>query len=225
MSEGQSLRAQMRGIPIKRRNKLAYRDPSRPLPGREEAYAQNRAMGYRPCESCLIAGFTDRTGAATKYEKKPRVQRRIDFLRQNDLTAEYREAKRRHLEQRLELIAFGSMFEYMTVDANGQPHMDWRKFSESDLGVTLAEVRFDKDTGKVIAMARDNALNAISQLREMRGFKAAERVNLNLSSIDQLTDEELARIAASAAPALLPSPRDIEDEVVLEDEEDDATAP
>jgi hypothetical protein len=188
---------------------------------KEERYAQERAYGYRMRESARRAGLDDYTGIQTKYEYKPRVQARIDFLKQADLTNEFHQAKRRHLEERLELVAFGSMFEYVIIGPDGKPRLDWKRLAESDLDVTVAELRFDKETGNVVHMARDSALNAISQLREMRGFKAADRHHVEITQIDQLTDAELARIAAGGIKSdfvttietqALPPPRDNEDD-------------
>ncbi len=163
---------------------------------REEAYAQERAFGYRRCEAARRVGLKDRSGIATRYENKPRIQARIAFLRKDDLTAEMREAKRRHLEERLEAVAFGNLFEFTKIDGNN-PTIDWQALSESDLAVIVSEFRFDKDTGKLVHFQRDSALQAIAQLREMRGFKAAEKRDLTIHSVDQMSDDELLRIAAS----------------------------
>jgi hypothetical protein len=195
------------------------RTPDKPLYyPKEERYAQERAYGYRQREAARRAGLNDYTGIFAKYERKPRVQARIDFLRQGDLTNEFHQAKRRHLEERLELVAFGSMFEFVVIDANGKPRIDWKALAESDLGQTIAELRFDKDSGNVVHLARDNSLQAIGQLREMRGFKAADRHHLEVSQVTQLTDEELLRIAAGALQAL-PPPRAEDDDAVLDDAE------
>ena len=162
----------------------------------------------------------DRSGVQTKYEKKPRVRNRIEELRKGDLTLEYREAKRRHLEARLELVAFGSIAEFMTCDENVEPHVDYRALLESDIAQTVHELRMDSK-GKVTQISRDAPLNAIAQLREMRGFKAAEQRNVSLELAQQLTDEELTRIAAMEAatevlttPAL-PAPATEEESVVV----------
>src|SRR5215510_13632644 len=97
---------------------------------REEAYAQERAFGYRMCEAARRAGLNDRTGIQTKYEVKPRVQARITFLRRDDQTNEMHQAKRRHLEERLELVAFGSLFEYTDIDAvTGRPKINWQRLA------------------------------------------------------------------------------------------------
>ena len=192
--------------------------PDRPLRlPKEERYAQERAYGYRMREAARRAGLDDYTGIQTKYEKKSRVQARIEFLRQGDLTNEFHQAKRRHLEERLELVAFGSMFEFVVIDpVTGRPRIDWKALAESDLGVTMDELRFDKETGAVVHMSRDSPLNAIAQLREMRGFRAENRHHLEISQVTQLSDADLLRIAGGALidAAALPPPRDDDDEAV-----------
>jgi hypothetical protein len=184
--------------------------------GKEEEYAQQRAFGYRHCEAARRAGLNDRTGIATKYERKLRVQRRIAYLRRDDQSVEMIGVKRRHIEDVLELIAFGNLFEFVDIDDKGDPSVNWRKLAESELATTVADLKMDKDTGKVVSFTRQNALNAIAQLREMRGFKQAERHDIALHQADQLTDAELLKIAQSAAagnlarditPAL-PAPRE-----------------
>jgi len=175
---------------------MAKYDPSKRLPiDAEENYAQERSFGYRAREAARRAGLNPNSGVATKYEAKPRILARIAYLRRDDLTAEMREAKRRHLEERLELVAFGSLFEYSTIE-NGLPVIDWNKVSLSDLAVVVNEFRFDKDTGKLVTFKRDDAMNAIAQLRDMRGFKAAEKRDVTVHALDEMSDDELARIAA-----------------------------
>jgi hypothetical protein len=178
---------------------------SRPLKyPKEERYAQERAYGYRQREAARRAGLNDYTGIFAKYEKKLRVQNRIMFLRTQDLTPEYHHAKRRHIEERLEMVAFGSMWEYTKV-VNGKPIIDWEELARHELGVTISEIRFDKDTGQVTYIGRDNALGAISQLREMRGYKSADHVRIGIGSLQQMSDEDLLRIATQTVPAL-PAP-------------------
>lgn len=170
---------------------------------KEERYAQERAFGYRQREAARRAGLDDYTGIFAKYEKKPRVQRRISFLRGQDMTNEYFVEKRRQIEERLELVAFGSMFEYTTL-VDGKPVIDWAALARSDLGVTISDLKIDKDTGRVTGIGRDNALGAIQQLRDMRGLKAPDRVQLSVG-VETLSDEDLMRVISQPAAAL-PAP-------------------
>jgi len=171
---------------------------------KEERYAQERAYGYGQRDAARRAGLDDYTGIFHKYEVKQRVRNRILYLRTQDLTPEYHHAKRRHIEERLELVAFGSMFEYVKV-VDGKPQIDWEALAGHELGVTINELRIDKDTGKVTHIGRDNALGAIAQLREMRGLKAPDQVHLSVGQLDRMTDEELMRVIDLPVRAL-PAP-------------------
>ena len=144
---------------------------------REEAYAVERSFGYRPRIAARRAGLDPYTGIGGKYEAKPRVQARIAFLRSQDLTPEMLAAKRRQLEERLELAAYGNIFEFTDI-ADGSPQIDWRRVVTSDLSVAINEFVFDKDTGKLTKFKRDDALAAIAQLRDMHGFRSASKVAL-----------------------------------------------
>jgi hypothetical protein len=192
---------------------------SKPLASKkEEAYAQYRGLGYRQREAARLAGLDDYTGIFAKYEAKRRVRRRITYLRQDDQTNEAYQARRRHLEERLELVAFGNMFEYVRI-IDGKPVIDWEELARSELGVTINELRINPETNRVTHIARDNALAAIGQLREMRGFKAVDHVRLSVG-VEQLTDEELGRIAKQVTPQLV-SPQIIDDEPATDGVEDD----
>ena len=185
---------------------MARYDPTKRLPiDAEENYAQERAFGYRLREAARRAGLNPNNGIATKYEAKPRIQARIAYLRRDDLTIEMREAKRRHLEERLELAAFGSIFE-VTKMVFDSPQIDWPKLAESDLGVIISEFHFDKDTGRLVRFKRDDALGAIAQLRDMRGFKAAEKHDVTVRDAQMLSDDELARIATRGSPGAIEAP-------------------
>jgi hypothetical protein len=166
----------------------------------EERYAQERAYGYRPHEAARRAGLNPRHGISSKYEVKSRVVARIAFLRRDDLTTEMREEKRRRIEDRLEAAAYGDIVrECATFDEETGEliKIDWRKVIASGLSVAINEFGFDKDTGRLVRFKRDDALNAVAQLRDMRGFKAVEKRDVTVhSAVEQMSDDELARIAA-----------------------------
>ena len=170
---------------------------------KEEAYAQQRAFGYRQREAARRAGLDDYTGIFAKYEKKPRVQRRITFLRGMDYTNEFFREKRRQIEERLEVVAYGSLFEHINI-VDGRPVIDYEGLAASDLGVTISDLKIDKDSGRVVGIGRDNALGAIQQLRDMRGFKAPDHVKLSVG-VETLSDEELLKVVNQPTQAL-PAP-------------------
>jgi hypothetical protein len=139
---------------------------------REEAYAQERSLGYRPFECARRLGMNPRTGITSRYEKKSTIQSRIAYLRRSDITEELLAARRAHIEERLSAAAYGNIFEFAALDAHGNPRIDWHKVMNSELAVTINEFSFDADTGVLTKFKRDDALNAVAQLRDMHGFKA-----------------------------------------------------
>ena len=183
--------------PLRAPGSLALRRP------KEERYAQQRSLGCGQREAARKAGLDDYTGIFAKYERKLRVQNRIAFLRAQDLTPEYHHAKRRLIEQRLEQAAFGNMFEWVKIQ-DGKPVIDWETLAQHELGVTISELRLHPETGKVTYIGRDNALGALSQLREMRGYKATDHLRVSVA-LETMSDEDLLRIATQQLPAL-PAP-------------------
>jgi len=183
---------------------------SKPLRSqKEENYAQQRAFGYRQREAARRAGLNDYTGIFAKYERKPRVQRRITFLRGIDYTNEFFVEKRRQIEERLEVVAFGSLFEHIKV-VDGRPVIDYDGLAQSDLGVTVSDLKIDKDSGRVVGIGRDNALGAIQQLRDMRGLKAPDHVKLSVA-VETLSDEDLMKVINQPAQPLAAPNFDSED--------------
>lgn len=177
-------------------------DPSQKLKrDSEERYAWERSCGFRPHEAARRAGLNARTGVSTKYEAKTKIQARIAYLRRDDLSDEVREEKRRHLEERLETVAFGDiLLECAIIDPiTKKPVIDWEKVIASGLSVAINEFSFDADTGHMTRFKRDDALAAAAQLRDMRGFKAPARMSFTVRNADQMSDDELSRIAAGGS--------------------------
>jgi hypothetical protein len=81
--------------------------------------------------------------------------------------------KRARIEERLQLAAFGNIFEFATVKPDGShPVIDWNKVAASPYSAIISGFKFDKETGKPTDFERDNALRALAQLRDMHDFKA-----------------------------------------------------
>lgn len=178
-------------------------DPSHKLRrDSEERYAQQRAYGYRPHEAGRLAQLNPRNGTTTKYENKPNVQARIAFLRRDDLTAEMREEKRRRIEDRLEVAAYGDIVrELATLDpVTNKPVIDWAKVMASDLSIVVNEFVFDKDTGTLVRFKRDDALGAIAQLRDMRGFKAPSKIEASGPNGEPMIIERIERVIVDHSP-------------------------
>lgn len=168
------------------------RDPSLPLKGRPEAFSFARACGYGIWESTRRAGANPETGQGSKWEARADVQARIRWWRTFGQNDEMLAEKRARLEARLELAAYGNIFDFaamvdrvVTVQVDKDttedrivksPVIDWDAVKASPFGVIVAGFKFDKDTGVLVDFERDSALQAIAQLRDMHGFKAPSRM-------------------------------------------------
>ncbi|HXI99194.1 MAG TPA: hypothetical protein VNG73_09635 [Gemmatimonadaceae bacterium] len=158
---------------------MAKRDPSLALGPRQEVYAFERSLGIPPAEACRRAGGKVENGQATKWERSRRVVNRIAYLRKLGHTDEMLEAKRARIEERLQLAAFGNIFDFATInEATSKPVIDWSAVADSPYGVIIASFKFDKDSGLLTDFDRDNALQALAQLRDMHGFKAVTKTAL-----------------------------------------------
>lgn len=132
-----------------------------------------------PAEACRQAGGNVDFGHATKWERQRSVQAWINYFRSLGQTEEMLKAKRQLIEQRLEMAAFGNIFDFADVtDGTNGPVIDWSKVASSPYGVIISGFKFDKDTGRLTDFERDNALQALAQLRDMHGFKAPTKTAL-----------------------------------------------
>lgn len=141
-----------------------------------ETYAWERALATAPTLAAKRAGLSPRSGACSKLERNAEVQARIAWLARDE-EAVLRE-KRKRLEERLNLIAFVDLMDFIEIDEEtGRfKFIDWRKIRDSEFGPIISEFNFDGKSGEMTKFKRDDALNAISQLRDMHGFKAVQKV-------------------------------------------------
>lgn len=160
----------------------------------QKAYAFERSLGMPPAEACRRAGGKVENGHATKWERGKGIQAWIGYYRNLGHTDEMMAAKRQRVEERLSLAAFGSIFDFTemlervvtVVDKQGShqevrsktPLIDWDAVKASPLAPIISGFKFDKDTGELIDFERDNALQALAQLRDMYGFKAPAKTEL-----------------------------------------------
>jgi hypothetical protein len=164
------------------------------IAAKPKAYAFARSIGMAPAAACRRAGGKVENGHATKWERSPKVQAWIEHFRSLGQTEEMLAAKRALIEERLNLAAYGNIFDFANIedmpvivgrDDEGmpitklvrQPVIDWEKVAESPYGAIIAGFKFDKDTGHLTDFDRDNALQALAQLRDMHGFKAPAKIN------------------------------------------------
>lgn len=171
---------------------------------KHERYAFERALLVPRLQAARAAGYDQMTaGNAAKLDRNPKIAERINELRAVD--EDMLREKRQRIEARLNLIAYTDIFEFAEIDGvTNQPVIDWREVLESEASVIISKFKFDKDTGQLTDFERDNAENAISQLRDMYGFKAPARTELtgaNGGPIDErlsfTTDAARARALAA----------------------------
>lgn len=184
--------------------------PREPRNARHKAYAFARSVGMTPAEACRRAGGKVENGHATRWERQRSVQEWINYFRSLGQTEEMLAAKRRVIEERLEMAAFGNIFDFSTLDETTKnPIIDWGKVADSPYGVIISGFKFDKDTGRLTDFERDNALQALAQLRDMHGFKSVNKTALTdpsgekpasmyLISDKPMTEEEWEAQRASA---------------------------
>jgi hypothetical protein len=213
------LESNMEGLPVPRE--------IQPQP---KAYAFERSLGIPPAEACRRAGGKVENGQATKWENNKRVQAWIAYYRACGLDEAMIAAKRARIEERLERTAFVNIFDFATieempivigVDDEGepitklvkQPVIDWEKVAASPYGSVISGFKFHKDTGRLTDFDREDALQAVSQLRDMHGFKAPAKTELTGKNgspiaydLSKLTNDQLAALegilAASGGAAV-----------------------
>lgn len=193
-------------------------DPKQPLPDAdEEAYCQQRADGFDIIEAARNLGWNVASGRASKCEARPRVQARIAWLRRQDLTDEMLRTRRAEIRRRLELSAKFNLLDFIKTDSigkmpEGKVEIDWQRLKESEYGLAVASLRFDRERGALIEFRRDDRLQAEAQLRDMFGFSAPKRLEATgkdgapLFDLSKLTDEQLFAlrgILAIARPAAI----------------------
>jgi hypothetical protein len=159
-----------------------------------KAYAFERSLGIPPAEACRRAGGKVENGHATKWEQNRRVQAWIAYYRSLGHDDAMVAAKRARIEERLNMAAYGNIFDFATmvdrvvtvqVDAKTRedkivrsPLIDWDKVASSPYGAIIEGFKFDKDTGELVDFERDSALQALAQLRDMHGFKSVNKTAL-----------------------------------------------
>lgn len=168
--------------------------PPKKISPQKKAFAFERACGITPAEACRRVGGKVENGLATKWENDKAVQQQVAYFRSLGNDDAMMAAKRERLEQRLAMAAFGNIFDFATMvdrvvtiqkgeDETEErvvksPLIDWNKVAASEYGAIISGFKFDKDTGELVDFERDNALQAIAQLRDMHGFKAVTKTAL-----------------------------------------------
>lgn len=166
--------------------------PPRKISAPKKIYAFERSLGIPPAEACRRAGGKVENGLATKWESDKSVKAQIAYFRSLGQDDEMIAAKRARIEERLALAAFGNIFDFaqmvdrvvrVQVDKDtteerivAGPLIDWAEVAASPYGAIVSSFKFDKDSGELVDFERDNALQALAQLRDMHGFKAPSKI-------------------------------------------------
>jgi len=147
---------------------------------KHERYARLRAECPPPEQAAKLAGIE------TKYPGNiARIDRRADVrARVTEIVGELGDeaiirAKRARIEEQLNLSASLNLMKFAIRENGRVIGFDWDRLAESEYGVAIEELGFDKKTGMLVRVTRDNRLNAIAQLRDMLGFKASTKLNVS----------------------------------------------
>jgi hypothetical protein len=155
-------------------------DGSLPLAKRShETYAWERSIATTPSIAAKRAGLSPRSGACSKLDRNPAVQARIAHLAKAE--EEVIAAKRRRIEERLNLTAYANAFDFVKINPETkQPEpIDIAELVENEsLGQLVTEWIWDHDTGELkgFRFSRGDSLAAIAQLRDMYGFKSPTKI-------------------------------------------------
>lgn len=153
--------------------------PPKKISVQKKAYAFERSLGLPPAEACRRAGGKVENGLATKWENDGAVLAQIAYYRSIGNDDEMIAAKRARIEERLNMAAYGDIFEFATVDpVTKDPVIDWDKVVKSPYRMIVSSFKFSPKTGRLVNFDRDDALQAAAQLRDMHGFKAPAKTEL-----------------------------------------------
>jgi hypothetical protein len=142
-----------------------------------ELYCQQRALNCSAEIAAQRAGYPARSGAHTRIERLAEVQLRLAFLRRDE--DELIRQKRRRIEEELNTVVDFDVTEFALIneETGALQSIDWRKVRDSGMSRAVSEFAFDPKTGELTKFKRDDRLNAISQLRDMYGFKAVQKIS------------------------------------------------
>lgn len=164
-------------------------DPAQPLSDeRYERYVQLRAIGVPKEAAADEAGLRTEDsrpwlpGNIARLERDESVIARKAYLTQDEkqIIADTREfiANRLMKAAMFDPLRYGI---YEKFQHGEQTHVrmvgiDWGAVRDSDMSVAVASLKFDKDSGHLVDFRRDDALNAVAQLRDMYGLKAPTKI-------------------------------------------------
>ena len=160
----------------------AVMNPLPPVNRKLQAYAFERSLGLPPAEACRRAGGKVENGQATKWERSRRVQAWIGHYRGLGHTEEMLAAKRQRVEDELQRIGIANMDDFVTLVPSGKrvlPVLDLTRINalpEAQRRDAMAAVKTIRYTENGPTFELHGKLEALSQLRDMHGFKSPAKV-------------------------------------------------
>jgi hypothetical protein len=160
-------------------------DPSMPLRNeKHEHFARLRALLVPAFHVAREAGYPTMTaGNAAKLDRRSDIRARIRSLAGMDV--EMLRAKRERIEARLMAVIEADLLRDFAIiemrDHKGKQvgdivGIDWAAVRASDCSSIVSKFKFDPKTGNLVDFERDDAMNAIAQLRDMYGLKSVTKV-------------------------------------------------
>jgi hypothetical protein len=185
-------------------------DPTQPLRNeRHEQFARLRALLVPRLIAVREAGYESMTaGNAAKLDRRKDIRARIAALSAMD--EEIVRMKRERIESRLMKVVeadivrdFAIVEKVMVggVEVSKVVGIDWQKVIESEISIVVSEFSFDAETGCLTKFKREDALNAIAQLRDMLGFKAPTKIAPTTADGQTLTLDDVIRDVAKIREA------------------------
>ncbi len=156
--------------------------PPKDIDPKRKAYAFERSLGIPPAEACRRAGGKVENGHSTKWENAAAVRKWIAYYRSLGQTEEMLAAKRERVESELLTVALANMDDFVTLapsGANVVPVLDLTRISEMSeqaRRATMAAVKTVRYTENGPTFELHGKLEALSQLRDMHGFKAPSKI-------------------------------------------------
>jgi hypothetical protein len=117
-------------------------------------------------------------------EKRARIEARLMKVMESDLVKDF---------------AIIEMCDHHGKQVGKIVGVDWAAVRASDSSAIVSKFKFDAKTGRLVDFERDDAMNAIAQLRDMHGFKAVTKVaptspdGKEPFAPPEMSDNELAR--------------------------------
>lgn len=175
-----------------------------PLKGRAERYSFARACGYGIWEASRRAGADPETGQGSKWEARSDVQKRIHFWRTFKETDEMLAEERALIKRELQLIGTANMDDFVTLipspsdmerinalpeheraaamaDVSYLPVLDLSRVNAMppmERRAAMASVKTIKYTENGPTFEMHSKADALSQWRDMQGFKASTKTEL-----------------------------------------------